>query len=172
MMETINTARMSEQQRAWFYAEYERARKDEVMGVLLALFLGGFGIHQFYMGRNGLGVVYLLLSWTGIPTIMGWVECFFMPGRIREYNAGQAAYIAGQIAASGVGATGGNVAPSYVAQERVPSGDVVAEYVPSGGGSLAGVRSTGASVDRICGVCGMTMEVSAAFCPRCGAAAV
>lgn len=31
----LYTAAMSEHQRAWFYAEYEQARRDEVVGVLL-----------------------------------------------------------------------------------------------------------------------------------------
>ena len=93
----IYTANMNPQQRAWFYAEYERAHKDEVVGVLFALFLGCFGIHHFYLRRNGLGVLYLLFCWTGITAILGFIECFFMPGRVRDYNATQAAYIASHI---------------------------------------------------------------------------
>lgn len=93
----IYTSYMTDHQRAWFYAEYERARKDEVVGVLLAIFLGGFGIHHFYMRRNGLGILYLLFGWTGIPMILGWIEAFFMPDRVRRYNAVQAMYIASQI---------------------------------------------------------------------------
>ena len=91
------TANMTPQQQTWFYAEYERARKDEVVGVLFALFLGGFGVHHFYLRRNGLGVLYLLFFWTGITAILGFIECFFMPGRVRDYNAVQAAYIASHI---------------------------------------------------------------------------
>ncbi len=98
---TVYTASMTEQQRAWFYAEYQRASKDELVGVLLALFLGGFGIHHFYLRRNGLGVLYLIFSWTGIPTILGFIECFFMPARVRQYNALQATYISAQILATG-----------------------------------------------------------------------
>ncbi len=90
-------ARMTQPQRAWFYAEYDRARRDEIAGVLLAIFLGGLGIHQFYLGRTMMGVLYLVFSWTGIPTIVGWIECFFMPSRVREYNAIQASIIASQI---------------------------------------------------------------------------
>jgi TM2 domain-containing membrane protein YozV len=93
----IYTANMNPQQRAWFYAEYDSARKDEVVGVLFALFLGGFGLHHFYLRRNGLGILYLVFCWTGITTLIGFFECFFMPGRVREYNAMQAAYIASHI---------------------------------------------------------------------------
>src|SRR3954471_5840219 len=92
---------MTDHQRAWFYAEYEHARRDEVIGVLLAVFLGTFGIHHFYLRRNGLGTLYLLFSWTGIPSILGFIKAFFMPGRVRNYNAQQASYISGQIRANG-----------------------------------------------------------------------
>jgi TM2 domain-containing membrane protein YozV len=95
--DSIYTANMNPQQRAWFYAEYEQARKDEAVGVLLALFLGCFGLHHFYLRRNGLGVLYLLFFWTGITAILGFIECFFMPGRVRDYNGAQATYIASHI---------------------------------------------------------------------------
>ncbi|MEO6805512.1 MAG: NINE protein [Edaphobacter sp.] len=99
-IDPIYTAGMNDQQRAWFYAEYERARKDEVIGVLLALFLGDFGVHHFYLRRDGVGTLYLIFFWTGIPAILGFFECFFMPGRVRQYNAMQAMYISSQILAS------------------------------------------------------------------------
>ena len=97
--DSVYTARMNEQQKAWFYAEYERARKDEIAGVLFAVFLGSFGIHHFYLGRNGLGLTYLLLSWTGIPCFLGWIEAFFMPARVREYNVAIASLISSHILA-------------------------------------------------------------------------
>ena len=96
-IDPIYTANMNDQQRAWFHAEYQRARKDEVVGVLFALFLGCFGVHHFYLRRDGLGVLYLLFCWTGITAILGFIECFFMPGRVRQYNATQAYYISSQI---------------------------------------------------------------------------
>jgi len=80
-----------------FYQQYEVVRRDEVVGVLLALFLGSFGLHQFYLRRTGLGILYCCFFWTGIPGIIGFFECFFMPGRVREYNAIQAAAIAASL---------------------------------------------------------------------------
>jgi len=82
---------------AIFYQQYEAVRRDEVVGVLLALFLGSFGLHHFYLRRTGLGILYACLFWTGIPGILGFFECFFMPGRVREYNAMQAAAIAASL---------------------------------------------------------------------------
>ena len=79
---------------AIFYQQYEVVRRDEVVGVLLALFLGSFGLHHFYLRRTGLGILYCCFFWTGIPGLIGFFECFFMPGRVREYNAMQAAAIA------------------------------------------------------------------------------
>jgi TM2 domain-containing membrane protein YozV len=79
---------------AIFYQQYEAVRRDEVVGILLALFLGTFGIHHFYLRRTGLGILYCCFFWTGIPSVLGFFECFFMPGRVREFNAIQAAGIA------------------------------------------------------------------------------
>jgi TM2 domain-containing membrane protein YozV len=85
---------------AVFYQQYEAVRRDEVVGILLALFLGTFGIHHFYLRRTGLGILYLCFFWTGVTTFLGIVECFFMPGRVREFNAIQAAGIAAALGMS------------------------------------------------------------------------
>ena len=82
---------------AIFYQQYEAVRRDEVVGVLLALFLGSFGLHHFYLRRTGLGILYACFFWTGIPGLLGFLECFFMPGRVREFNAMQAAAIAASL---------------------------------------------------------------------------
>jgi TM2 domain-containing membrane protein YozV len=89
----MNTAAYPNPQ-AIFYQQYGLVRRDEVVGILLALFLGTFGVHHFYLRRTGLGILYCVFCWTGITTILGFIECFFMPGRVREFNAIQAAGIA------------------------------------------------------------------------------
>jgi TM2 domain-containing membrane protein YozV len=91
---------MSEEQQAIFYAQMGAYEKDEVAGVLLALFLGTFGLHHFYLRRNGLGVLYLLFFWTGIPALLGLIECFLMPSRVRRYNLEQAIMLAANIRGS------------------------------------------------------------------------
>ena len=48
--------------------------KSKVAAALLAIFLGDLGIHKFYLGKTGMGVVYLLFCWTGIPAIIGFIE--------------------------------------------------------------------------------------------------
>lgn len=87
----------SDEQRAVYYANMSAWQKDEVVGVLLALFLGTFGAHHFYMRRPGLGILYCVFFWTGIPTVISLIECFFMPERVRQYNLALAAYFAGQL---------------------------------------------------------------------------
>ncbi len=42
--------------------------------VLIALLFGGIGIHKFYSGKVGLGIVYLLFCWTFIPAIIALIE--------------------------------------------------------------------------------------------------
>ncbi|HBP25549.1 MAG TPA: hypothetical protein DD618_01155 [Acholeplasmatales bacterium] len=48
--------------------------KSKMVAGLFGILLGGFGIHKFYLGQTGLGVVYLLFCWTGIPSIIGLIE--------------------------------------------------------------------------------------------------
>lgn len=44
--------------------------KNRIVAVLLAFFLGGFGIHKFYLGKNFAGILYLIFSWTLIPSLL------------------------------------------------------------------------------------------------------
>jgi uncharacterized membrane protein yozV len=48
--------------------------KSKVVAGILALLLGGLGIHKFYLGKIGMGILYLLFCWTGIPAIIGFIE--------------------------------------------------------------------------------------------------
>jgi len=48
--------------------------KNRVAAAVLAILLGGIGVHKFYLGKIGLGIVYLLFCWTGIPALVGLVE--------------------------------------------------------------------------------------------------
>lgn len=48
--------------------------KSKVAAGLLAIFLGGLGIHKFYLGKVGMGILYLCFCWTWIPEIIGLIE--------------------------------------------------------------------------------------------------
>ena len=50
--------------------------KSKVAAGLLALFLGGLGIHKFYLGYAGAGIVHIILSITIIGLPVNWVICF------------------------------------------------------------------------------------------------
>jgi len=41
---------------------------------VLALFLGGLGLHHFYTGHKIYGIIYLLFCWTLIPSILAFIE--------------------------------------------------------------------------------------------------
>ncbi len=51
-----------------------RTGKSKLVASLLAIFLGSFGIHKFYLGDNVKGVLYLVFFWTAIPGIVGFIE--------------------------------------------------------------------------------------------------
>ena len=45
---------------------------------VLALLLGGLGIHYFYLGKSTGGIVFLLLCCTGIPSLLAFVQGIMM----------------------------------------------------------------------------------------------
>ncbi len=51
-----------------------QGEKNRVAAALFAIFLGGLGIHKFYLGQVGMGIVYLIFFWSVIPVIVGFVE--------------------------------------------------------------------------------------------------
>ncbi len=48
--------------------------RNRTSAAIFALFLGGLGVHKFYLGQPGLGILYLLFFWTFVPAIAGLIE--------------------------------------------------------------------------------------------------
>ncbi|WP_414197850.1 TM2 domain-containing protein [Pseudomonas sp. F1_0610] len=48
--------------------------KSRIAAALLAFFLGGFGVHKFYLGQVDLGILYLVFCWTLIPGVIAFTE--------------------------------------------------------------------------------------------------
>lgn len=48
--------------------------KSKVVAGVLAILLGVFGVHKFYLGKTLQGVLYLLFCWTGLPALFGFIE--------------------------------------------------------------------------------------------------
>lgn len=78
--------------------------KDMTVAYVLAVFLGGFGAHQFYLRNTGVAVTQLLLTLIGAATawlivggfllfaVLVWVivDLFLIPGWVRRANGLQA----------------------------------------------------------------------------------
>jgi TM2 domain-containing membrane protein YozV len=62
-----------------------RPKKDSGTAYLLWFFLGLYGAHRFYLGQNGLGLLYLFtLGLCGI----GWlIDGFLIPSAVSKHNA-------------------------------------------------------------------------------------
>ena len=62
--------------------------KNRTTAIILALFLGGLGIHRFYLNAPVRGFLYLIFCFTFIPAILGFctgIRLMFMSDR--EFNA-------------------------------------------------------------------------------------
>lgn len=47
---------------------------NKLVYCILAFFLGSFGIHKFYAGKIGSGILYLIFCWTLIPDFIAFIE--------------------------------------------------------------------------------------------------
>ncbi len=52
--------------------------KNKIAAALLAFFLGGLGIHKFYLEQVGAGIIYLLFCWTLIPGFIAFIESILL----------------------------------------------------------------------------------------------
>jgi TM2 domain-containing membrane protein YozV len=50
--------------------------KSKSTAAILTFFLGGIGIHKFYLGQSGQGILYLIFCWTLIPSILAFFQFF------------------------------------------------------------------------------------------------
>jgi TM2 domain-containing membrane protein YozV len=79
---------------------YDAAKKSPLVGYLLWFFLGFAGIHRFYLGATGSGIVMLLIFLVSIPLVvvavgflgflllgLWWlVDGLLIPGLAERYN--------------------------------------------------------------------------------------
>jgi TM2 domain-containing membrane protein YozV len=49
-------------------------KKSKTTAGILAILLGSFGAHKFYLGHPGIGILYLCFCWLYIPGILGIIE--------------------------------------------------------------------------------------------------
>jgi TM2 domain-containing membrane protein YozV len=67
--------------------------KSQSVATVLAAFVGGIGIHRFYLRSPITGIFYILFCWTGIPGLIALIETLvyaFMSQQswARKYNNG------------------------------------------------------------------------------------
>ena len=52
----------------------KKSGKSKMTTALLAIFLGSFGLHKFYLGKVTWGLLYLFLFWSSISMILGFID--------------------------------------------------------------------------------------------------
>lgn len=53
---------------------------------ILALLLGGFGVHNFYLGETKKGILKILLAWTGVSAIIALIDAIKIFSNKYEVN--------------------------------------------------------------------------------------
>ncbi|NLE02459.1 MAG: TM2 domain-containing protein [Fibrobacter sp.] len=61
-----------------------KKRVDKYLYIILAVFLGDFGAHQFYAGKKKKGILYLIFFWTFIPEILALLDVIKACGKMKD----------------------------------------------------------------------------------------
>ena len=83
--------------------------QKKLIAALLAIFLGSFGVHKFYLAQPFQGIFYLVLSaigWLTVGILIGWfflgllwllmlIDLFVIPLRVGALNARLARRVGG-----------------------------------------------------------------------------
>ncbi len=58
------------------YEPFEEAVKSKLAAGLLGIFVGGFGIHRFYLGYIGIGIIQIIVTifTFGVGALWGFIE--------------------------------------------------------------------------------------------------
>ena len=73
---------------------YDARKKSVAISYLLWFFLGGLGVHRFYLGRIGTGIILLVSTILGFVILITWVisaamliwDLFAIPSMVSREN--------------------------------------------------------------------------------------
>lgn len=89
---------LTDQEIVLFQNEYNRSRRDPSLVFILTLFFGMFGVHQFYLGKIGVGIVFFLLFFVfGLSILIALINLFSIIDGVKMYNLERAQEIITQI---------------------------------------------------------------------------
>lgn len=84
----ININIVNENQQQANNINYVQAGKvvNKIVYIILALLLGGIGVHKFYAGKTGAGILYLIFCFTFIPAVLAFIEAIIAAFKPADSN--------------------------------------------------------------------------------------
>jgi len=144
--------------------------KSKTTAGILAILLGGIGIHKFYLGRTLWGIIYILFCWTLIPSIVGFIEgLIYLCSSDQEFNAKyNPEYLTNNSSSNFMAPPSGYNNQGYPQQNGYPQQSQSNGYPqqPQANGFMQ--QQNGQQNSRYCPNCGAENKPNANFCVECG----
>lgn len=79
---------LTDQEVLLFQNEYNNRKRSQAIGFALNLFAGAVGAHQLYLGRLGIAVLYVVLTFAfGLSVLIALINLFTITDQVRLYNS-------------------------------------------------------------------------------------
>lgn len=59
---------------------------NKIIYIIVALILGGLGVHKFYADQVGQGILHLVFFWTGIPSVVAIIHAIIVIFTKKQMN--------------------------------------------------------------------------------------
>ena len=144
------------------------SRKNKIIAGIFGILLGDLGIHQFYLGNIGNGLLMLLFCWTGIPGLIGFIEGIIILGMSHQEFARKYEVQISGTNTSQLPANPNNFQTQPALNSKMLTNTIISQSKITNTSINPQNDANNQNEYGYCPKCGRSLEGWFEFCPKCG----